>query len=105
MLEPATPSQGGANAAPLFIRNVKPVKAVQWFKHGDHPSVKRLGSVHDPRLDGDEREIGVCHTHYGEKFVLAGDWILTDHRAFIFDVLKDWEFRRDYVPVCQGEPA
>lgn len=96
-----------------YILNVKPVTAVQWFHHGDHPTVKRLGAVHDPRLEGDDRQIGVCQTHYGEKFILAGDWIVTDQRGFVLDVLKDWQFRRDYVacaPIagvacirCEGE--
>lgn len=80
----------------LYFRKTFPVPAVQWLTHGDHSAVSKLGAAHDPRIDGDDREIGLCQTHYGRKYIRSGDWIIWNRAGFIVAVMSDGEFKRDY---------
>lgn len=85
-------------AGQRFVRRVQPVTAVQWSGHSQpHPLVRGLGHHFDTRVDGDQREIGLCMTHYGRKQILAGDWIVTEATGAV-DVVTGHQFARLYAP-------
>ena len=50
------------------------IEATQWFKHGDHPEVKRM----DGTIDLETNEPQACVlTLEGNMLVIPGDWIIT----------------------------
>ena len=49
------------------------IEATQWFKHGDHPEVKRMHTI-----DPETGEAQACVlTLEGNMLVTPGDWIIT----------------------------
>jgi hypothetical protein len=53
------------------------IEATQWFKHGDHPEVKKLilgDGVSDKWLESHQ---GAINTLEGTMHVSPGDWIIT----------------------------
>lgn len=52
------------------------VEAVQWFKHGDHPAVKRRPEAYMQDCPG-VCDIGEIETLEGPHLVRSGDWIIT----------------------------
>jgi hypothetical protein len=51
-----------------YLKKQVVVEAVQWFKHGDHPSVR-------PEFGDDS--LGYIDTPEGRLSVEPGDWIIT----------------------------
>ena len=91
-----------------YQRKPEIVEAIQWFKHGDHPQVKRHWS--DFEFEYCEKNCGQKAFHgmietgegpFGLSLVCPGDWIITAPNGDI-GVVKDSEFREMYEVV--GKP-
>jgi hypothetical protein len=73
------------------------IEATQWFKHGDHPMVKK-------RMIGDgindkwiESNMGWIDTLEGGHVVTPGDWIITGVKGEVYPC-KDEIFKMTYEP-------
>ena len=67
------------------------IEATQWFKHGDHPEVRRFTVEED-----DDR--GWCSTLDGGHIVTPGDWIITGVKGEHYPCKPDI-FAATYEPV------
>ena len=58
-------------------KNKGTVKAVRWFKHGDHPAVKPLDKSSDDRILAEEGVAGYVEQECDcIRFVFPGDYIV-----------------------------
>ena len=64
----------------MYRKKPVEVEAVQWFRHGDHPAVKRaspspfLSHILEQRVPIEH--LGVITTLEGNLYVRPGDWII-----------------------------
>lgn len=74
-----------------YRRKPQDVNATQWFKEGDHPLVRTIGTIEHMQVYvfGDER---------GTASVEAGDWIIEPDTGAPFLCRKD-EFAELYDPI------
>ncbi|MGE0769873.1 MAG: hypothetical protein AB7L90_25825 [Hyphomicrobiaceae bacterium] len=79
---------------PKFRKNPVIVEAVQWFKLGDHPAVRKP-SRYDMLAIGDS---ALIDTIEGPLKVSPGDWIITGVAGEHYPC-KDEIFRQTYEPV------
>ncbi len=67
------------------------IDAVQWFKHGDHPAVRRGLSAFS--------NTGVIDTLEGNNHIVnPGDWIITGVKGEVYPC-RDDIFRMTYEPL------
>jgi len=73
------------------------IEATQWFKHGDHPEVRKSEVL-------PEREThGLISTLEGPLLVCPGDWIITGVNGEHYPCKPDI-FEKTYDPVDVGTP-
>lgn len=56
------------------------IEAMQWFKHGDHLMVRRVGNsavgnAYHAQLLAEDK-LGIIRTLEGDHYVIPGDWII-----------------------------
>ncbi|CAB4189843.1 hypothetical protein UFOVP1288_19 [uncultured Caudovirales phage] len=76
----------------LEYRKTATIRAVQWFKPGDHPAVEPYADQH-----------GWCPTLEGGHVVTPGDWIATGIKGEHWPIKPD-VFAATYEPVSSSPP-
>jgi len=60
------------------------IEATQWFKHGDHPEVRRPLCP-----DPEQQKLGAIITLEGPHIVSPGDWIITGIKGEFYPCKPD----------------
>lgn len=77
----------------LWVQRTAPVEAVQWFKDGDHPAVRR---------DHPQSRAYVITLMGKRAYVEPGDWILKDLVDGRYWPINRVMFEKRYEPYVEG---